>query len=75
MEPAEALSYVTTPTGAPLTLDDVQAKLASAQGGLGNFKSLSYETIAATGVRDALIAEIVKSIVAQSALGLPRSRS
>ena len=62
MGPAEALSYVTTTTGEPLTLDDVQAKLASAQGGLGNFKSLSYETIAATGVRDALIAEIVKSV-------------
>ena len=62
MEPAEALSYVTTPTGAPLTLNDVQAKLASAQGGLGNFKSHPYETMAATGVREALLAEIVKSV-------------
>ena len=62
IEPAEALSYVTTPTGAPLTLSDVQAKLASAQGGLGNFKSHPYETMAAAGVREALLAEIVKSV-------------
>ena len=62
MDPAEAVSYVTTPTGAPLTLDDVQAKLARAQGGLNNFRTLDYNPIAAAGVRDALIAEIVKSI-------------
>ena len=58
MDPEEALTYVTTPGGGPLTLEDVQAKLA----GLGSFKSHPYETMGATGVRDALIAEIVKSV-------------
>ena len=64
MEPAVAQSYVTTTTGEPLTLDDVQAKLASTQGGLGNFKGLSYETQAAAGIRGAQVVEIVKSIKA-----------
>ena len=58
MDPEEALTYVTTPGGGPLTLEDVQAKLT----GLGSFKSHPYETTGATGVRDALIAEIVKSV-------------
>ena len=62
MDKQAAASFISTPSGKPLTLEDVQAKLSNPDGGLTTFKSQQYEPQGAKSVSYAQVDEIAKTI-------------
>jgi hypothetical protein len=62
MDKEAAANFISTPSGGPLTLEDVQAKLSNPDGGLTTFKSQPYEPQAAKSVSYAQVGEILKRI-------------